>query len=252
MRCNICGEEHPDDAQICPNTGEQLKKMCLNQDCSYYHERIFELDIDTCPCCGEELFITSHEYVDLGLSVKWAKHNLGWNVGPLPSFYGWGSLVPNRPNSRKKVNNCETGHCHLQPDEDVATKEWGDDWRIPTKSEWEELISSSDLEWVDLGGNAFGAKLTSRINGKSIILPAEGLIVQIFGKLCQAGKSACYWSSSYRPSSTDDYPDPYMAEFSRSKYPAVDTPSDEDERAHFFNFLCLIRPVFGKSSSDAL
>ena len=243
MKCPICGGEHPDDVQICTNTGEQLKKMCLNRDCSYYRERIFGLDMDTCPCCGRLLFTTPHEYVDLGLSVKWAKYNVGADDSNEGSLFAWGSLVPNCSYSKKEEYNCEVGHCYIQPDEDIATKEWGDYWRIPTRGEWEELISSCDLEWVHICGMEFVVRLTSRINGESIILPVCGFI-----KGCKRQYQrdmACYWSSS-----ADD--DNYSANcfcFSRSEYkPYVHISQYSEYRGVAFS----IRPVFGKRPSTSI
>lgn len=240
MKCPICGEKHSDDAKVCPNTGDQLKKMCLNQTCSYFKERIFGFDKNTCPCCGGLLFTTPHEYVDLGLSVKWAKYNVvAKNVNGC-SLFAWGSLIPNWSYSKGDKFNCESGHCQIMPDEDIATKEWGDSWRIPTRSEWEELIDNCDIKWEHFYGMEFNVRFTSRINGESLILPVCGF--EKGGKRQHQWDMACYWSSS-----ADD--DEYSADcfcFGRSEYrPHADILDRYEYRGVAFS----IRPVYGKRHS---
>jgi len=199
MKCPLCGKQHPVDTQVCPSTGETLKRMCLNQDCSYYRERIFDIDQEYCPCCGQVLFLTSHEFVDLGLSVKWGAYNVGatseYEHGDL---YAWGSLIPNTSFSRKSRFNWEQKG-PLNNQNDVANQEWHDRWRIPTKRKWHELLNNCSKEWVHVYGNDYGLRLTSQVKGfegKSIFLPACGFMADCQEKVKYRGAAALYWSST--------------------------------------------------------
>lgn len=89
-----------------------------------------------------ENVINDHEYVDLGLSVKWAATNLGAQANyETGDCYGWGSLekfknYEQSKSSYHQMYNIISGH----KDRDVAMNEWGNAWRIPTTKECEELL----------------------------------------------------------------------------------------------------------------
>lgn len=86
-----------------------------------------------------------NEYVDLGLSVKWATCNVG-AATPL------------------EVGNCYERSNMSQQDED---------WRIPSNDEMIELLSYCTWNWVD-NADSCGFKVTSDIEGftdRSIYLP---------------------------------------------------------------------------------
>ena len=64
----------------------------------------------------------------------------------------------------------------LEAEDDVATVQWGDGWRMPTKDDWEELLDETTHELVieDNDIKKFrGLRLTGP-NGNSIFLPAAG------------------------------------------------------------------------------
>ena len=50
---------------------------------------------------------------------------------------------------------------------------WGENWRLPTFNEINELLDNCTTEWTTLN-RAKGYKFTSNINGNSIFLPAGG------------------------------------------------------------------------------
>ena len=147
---------------------------------------------------------TIPEVVDLGLSVKWASFNLGattpeeygdyfaWgetqpyyiNQDPLTwkqgkeSGYAFGSYKFN-PSGDGETFTKYTGsdYDNLQPEDDAATVNLGGNWRMATKSEWSELYSNCNWEWVEDFNNSGhnGYLVTSRKEGftdKSIFLPA--------------------------------------------------------------------------------
>jgi len=119
--------------------------------------------------------INGHDYVDLGLSVKWATMNVGAKKpSDYGNYYAWGEI---NPKHEYTVENCLTtdkemgnicGNLHY----DAARCHWGDSWRLPNKEEVEELWDKCIWEWTEIGGHN-GAKVTGP-NGNSLFFPAAG------------------------------------------------------------------------------
>ncbi len=126
--------------------------------------------------------VDGHEYVDLGLPSRtlWATTNVGADS---PEEYGdyfaWGETTPQSNNA----------------DDDAARANWGGDWRMPTRAEFEELIDKTEQEWTKQN-NVAGYKFTSKTNGNSIFLPAAGY--RWGGELIDVGSDGYYWSSTPR------------------------------------------------------
>ena len=134
-----------------------------------------------------------HEYVDLGLSVKWATCNVGANK---PEDYGdyfaWGETKPKK--SYSSSNYSYTSNPTTLPlSADAARANWGGSWRMPTKAEQDELRNNCTWTWTTQKG-VNGCKVTSKKNGNSIFLPAAGS--RLDSLLDHAGSSGYYWSSS--------------------------------------------------------
>ena len=159
----------------------------------------------------QQLF-PDHDYVDLGLPSEtlWATCNVG-AVDDDPESYGdyfaWGetetfysSLNPlvwktgkeqgydalsmkyyisgSNPPAYSKYNSTD-GKTVLDPEDDAATANWGENWRTPTKAEWQELINQTDHVQVTLKNGKYGLKCSSKKNpSKYIILPCAGQIAQ--------------------------------------------------------------------------
>ena len=138
-----------------------------------------------------------HEYVDLGLSVKWATCNVG---ATKPEEYGdyfaWGEV---KPKSRYSISNylIHKNPAVLSLSFDAARVNWGGNWRMPTDAELKELNEQCTWTWTTQNG-VNGYKVTSKKNGKSIFLPAAGYMYEEQRK--EVGKSGCYWSSALSPS----------------------------------------------------
>ena len=81
----------------------------------------------------------------------------------------------------------------LQPEDDAAQANWGGDWRMPTNDEFQELLDNATFEWITVG-TVSGARLTSKINGSVIFLPAAGL--GLGGMVDDTGVSGYYWTST--------------------------------------------------------
>ena len=135
--------------------------------------------------------INGHDWVDLGLSVKWATCNVG---ASLPSLYGnyyaWGETSTKGDYSSRMYNN---------PSYDTASANWGGTWRMPTDDEWTELRTKCTWTWTTQNG-VYGRKVTGP-NGNSIFLPAAG--GRNGTSLYDAGSYGYYWSSSLYESLSD-------------------------------------------------
>ena len=136
----------------------------------------------------------THEYVDLGLpsGTLWATCNVGANA---PEEYGdyfaWGETSP------KDVYNWST-YQHYEGD--AATANWGDEWRMPTKEEWQELLDNTANKWTTQNG--VNGRLFTGSNGNSLFLPAAGF--RWDDALNYAGSYGYYWSSSLDTDSQND------------------------------------------------
>ena len=153
-----------------------------------------------------------HEYVDLGLSVKWATCNVGASK---PEEYGdyfaWGETQPKDYYEWSTYKWCngsydtQTKYCTdsdygtvdnkttLDLSDDAARANWGGSWRMPTTEEQQELIKNCTWTWTTQNG-VNGYKVTSKKNGNSIFLPAAGY--RSSSGLHIAGSGGFYWSSS--------------------------------------------------------
>lgn len=150
----------------------------------------------------------NHEYVDLGLSVKWATCNVGASK---PEEYGdyfaWGETQPKHNyywSTYKWCNGSSTSltkYCtqsgygtvdnktQLELSDDAARANWGGSWRMPTDAELTELREQCTWTW-----SVNGHKVTSKSNGNSIFLPAAGY--RDGSSLIHSGSLGYYWSSS--------------------------------------------------------
>ncbi len=156
-----------------------------------------------------------HEYVDLGLSVKWATCNVGASK---PEEYGdyfaWGEVAPKETYDWSTYKWCngsydtQTKYCTnssygtvdnkttLELSDDAARANWGGSWRMPTDAELTELREKCTWTWTTQNG-VYGYKVTSKKSGytsKSIFLPAAGY--RNYSSLDLAGSYGFYWSSS--------------------------------------------------------
>ena len=151
-----------------------------------------------------------HEYVDLGLSVKWATINVGaakvsdhggyfaWGETGNKDDYSWSTYIHGASaDDLSKYSYTDHGLA-LQETDDAAHVNWGGAWRMPTEAEWEELCDRCNCawEWTSIEGTP-GYRVTSKKAGyadKSIFLPAAG-----YYRGCSiegAESSGYYWSST--------------------------------------------------------
>lgn len=124
-------------------------------------------------------------YVDLGLSVKWAKCNLGASSPDGEgSFYSWSETKIKSEYWRENYSYCNNNanqyiFVYSNPltnisgtKYDVATSKLGEGWRMPTRDEAFELIYGCTWKQETRNG-VVGAKITGP-TGKSIFIPNTG------------------------------------------------------------------------------
>ncbi len=147
--------------------------------------------------------IKGHEYVDLGLSVKWATCNVG-AVTPFDygNYYAWGEISTK---SEYTEDNSVTygkamGDICGDPRYDAARANWGGSWRLPMESEFRELVDECHWTWTTLE-DMKGYRVVGP-NGNSIFLPAAGC--RRGSSLYNAGSYGRYWSSTPYKSYSDD------------------------------------------------
>ena len=142
-------------------------------------------DKDSDLAFAEPQAVSTHEYVDLGLKVKWATCNVG---AEKPEDYGdyfaWGETKPKTEYSwstYKFTKYTGSDKTVLDAADDAATANWGSAWRMPTFEEVQDLFDNCTWEWQAAGNATFGGvagyKVTSKKTGytdKYIFLPAAG------------------------------------------------------------------------------
>ena len=80
----------------------------------------------------------------------------------------------------------------LDSEDDVATVKWGGQWRMPSKSECQELVDKCRCVYGSIDG-VMGTKIIGP-NGQSIFIPAAGY-ADPDGKPHLVGESALFWSN---------------------------------------------------------
>ena len=156
------------------NTTYYVRYLAVNSYSSMVSEKVSKFKTLTKSEPGDPDKPFEPEYVDLGLSVKWATCNVG---ATKPEEYGdyfaWGEVEPKNNyslstykycngtnNSMTKYsakNDVNRGEFYdnkivLGPEDDAATVNWGGEWRMPTKEEQDELRNKCTWEWTILNG----------------------------------------------------------------------------------------------------
>lgn len=115
-------------------------------------------------------FDADEDFVDLGLSVKWAKANVGARTSTeLGGLFGFGDSE-GCLNSIDPVDYASTSTYRTEAD--LAYIYTGHKGTLPTANDFEELFALCKSEWTTQDGVS-GYKLTGP-NGNSIFLPAAG------------------------------------------------------------------------------
>ena len=144
-----------------------------------------------------DLILNGHAMVDLGLpsGLLWATCNVGASSPEdYGDYYAWGETktkseynYTNSDNYGEYVDDISGNSKY-----DAARAKWGASWRIPTKTEFEELLSYCDLEMTEING--VSGCLVTGTNGNQIFLPATGY--KNGESSMMSGSNGDYWSST--------------------------------------------------------
>ena len=144
-----------------------------------------------------QLQSNSH-WVDLGLSVKWASHNVGADLPEgLGDYFAWGETAPKNnytDATSPYARNSRMKDFSGDPQYDAATANWGAPARMPTRDEIKELVNNTTRRYV-LRNGVYGCEFKSKKNNRSIFFPETGYWegAQLYGGDTYGGN---YWSST--------------------------------------------------------
>lgn len=164
----------------------------------------------------------TYEYIDMGLSVKWATFDIGaTKVGEYGKFFQWGdtqgytSSEVGSGTGKKYFDWSDYKYCNgsydtltkynnnssygtvdnktvLESSDDAATANMGKGWRMPTEAEYTELINACNQTWDSTNKwRIFTLKTDST---KKVVFPASGR--GNYGSVYYQGSLGCFWSSS--------------------------------------------------------
>ena len=184
------------------NDNYEVKAEGLLPNTTYHYTAYLDLGNGT--VYGEDREFTTpasdfnpdEDLVDLGLSTKWAKYNVGaTKETELGGLFGFGDMTGFQTSI--DLENYASADIY-KTDRDVANKVYGSWVTMPTIDEFEELFTECKKEWVeDTENHVAGYKLTGP-NGNSIFLPAAGTRTQ--GTISGEGLNGYYLSGSINPS----------------------------------------------------
>ena len=177
-------------------------------------------------------------YVDLGLSVKWAKCNVGATTETdYGDYFAWGETTGY--NEGKEIFNYNSGHYYfgdyidksgsfnkyryisgydlttLEKEDDAAYAALGGKFRMPTKAEVDALIATksntTDYTWTWCDGETEkyngttikGWKIVRNSTSATLFLPAAGYFSG--ASKTNAGTHGYCWSSSLNTNLSQDY-----------------------------------------------
>ena len=154
----------------------------------------------------------NYGFVDLGLpsGTLWATCNVGATSPEQTGLYfAWGETTGYTAEQVKKgvrkfnkiTYKAKKIKFDLTLEQDAARANLGDNWRIPTDTDFEELINNTTQTWTDdyNGTGVKGRIFTSRVNGNSVFLPAAGYCRNT--SVSSIGSYGYYWSASWYSSS---------------------------------------------------
>ena len=112
--------------------------------------------------------------------------NFSFSSGNTPTY--------GKDNSTLQSEGWITADGVLSPEHDAAQKHWGGNWRMPTKQEFDNLISKCDWTWGSMNGvNGYVIRGKGDYSSASIFLPCAG--DGIGPSLSHDGSDGYYWSS---------------------------------------------------------
>ena len=149
--------------------------------------------------------------------------------------YTWNNLQYRKSNGTyQKYTGSD--YSYLQAEDDAAQVNWGGDWRMPTKEDWQELLDNCitmpvySSDGTSVNGLWFGSESDPT---KGIFLPASGL--KNDESLQGVGTNGYYWSSDLN---TETPGQAYQMNFTVGRASAT---HKVEARARYTG--CAVRPV---------
>ncbi len=200
---------------------EKVKKIDID-----YNDDTIRLSIDRSTIKKITFTEEEPEMVDLGVvvggkKILWAAMNIGASFPEeFGDYFAWGETAPKSNYSEREYTAKSVSV--LPAEADAATVNWGANYRMPTKAEWNELINSCTWTYQVGEGNIdetststkTGYIVANNSTGASIFLPAAGFYEN---KICyyRNGRGGYfygyYWASTCEKS--DDYADCLKTEY---------------------------------------
>lgn len=184
-------------------------------------------------------FTTDCRYVDLGLSVKWAKWNIGAeSENEYGGYYGWGDptgTLASPYDNHYAVGNTST-NISGNAKYDIATAQWGKHWRMPTQEEFQELLDASFGNWTYSTENGIQKYTVEFPNGETLVIPINGYMTGDLSELAHPSHGY-YWTSN----ATSDQ-EPYALHISTGRSQSFQTSV---KSLHVF-----VRPVYVDDAVD--
>lgn len=190
---------------IYPNTEDNLKylKKAKNNSDEYFDFAEMSFSEEYIPNLGkayvhiqffsnDDISSEAGNPVDLGLSVLWADRNVGAKeVFDFGSLFGYGDVTGRLTSSDR--DDYASGSI-LNTDKDIAKSTWGDGWRMPTKSEFKELLNKCTWSQMRTNSGNIGF-LIKGPNGNQIFLPSAGLRTD--NEIFRRNDWGVYWAGDY-------------------------------------------------------
>ncbi len=167
-------------------------------------------DASGCISYSCDYVVNGHTFIDLCLpsGTLWAEMNVGaksdiddgnyyaWGEVESKSKYTWDNYKYGTSKDNITKYNSKDGKTVLDKKDDAAYMNWGSFCRMPTKDEFDELCNSAYCKWVwtnFLNSSTGYFMVVSKKNGKTITLPASGLVTDTS---FDHGYCCLYWSST--------------------------------------------------------
>lgn len=134
--------------------------------------------------------------------IQWANCNVGaMSLVDIGQYFSWGNTdghnIDEGYNFSQEVYDSTPAAgiaTNLSLEQDAARADLGAPWRMPTSTEFQELVDNCTSVWTTLNG-VFGRLFTSNVNGSTLFFPAAGY----YGgtSLVRRGEVGLLWSSTY-------------------------------------------------------
>ena len=146
------------------------------------------------------------DYFAWGATEAWysSQSPLTWKTGK-ETGYSWADAPYYTGNGTSHSWSKYTGsdYTTLQTTDDAAIANWGSSWRMPTQSDFNELLNNTDCTWETNFNNSGidGFKCANKTNPSVyIFLPGAGRYED--GTLKASGEQCHYWASTYQTNET--------------------------------------------------